>query len=352
MNISFVLGNNSNQLSGGYKVIFQYANYLQNHGNSVTIIFLADRTLTVLPNYIPVSVKKAYAKIKNLFIPTWFPLNKDIKKEVVFFKEEIPDADIIIATAVRTAKPVSDLKFYHGKKFYFIQGFENWNQPDAYVYNTYKLGLRNIVISQWLKDKVDLYSKEKSRLIPNGIDLDIFKMDTPISERYSHSIVFHYREQECKGCEYAIKAIEILEKKYSDLRVTAIGIKKKKPNNIPASCTYVHTLSSEKISELNNQAVVFLSSSIEEGFGLPGLEAMACGCALVSSRFKGVLEYAEDEKNALLVPVKNGEALADAVVKIFENENVRENLIKNGLLTVKNRAIEICAEKFMVELSN
>ena len=81
MNISFVLGNNSNQLSGGYKVIFQYANYLQNHGNSVTIIFLADRTLTVLPNYIPVSVKKAYAKIKNLFIPTWFPLNKDIKKE-------------------------------------------------------------------------------------------------------------------------------------------------------------------------------------------------------------------------------------------------------------------------------
>ena len=46
MNISFVLGNNSNQLSGGYKVIFQYANYLQNHGNSVTIIFLADRTLS------------------------------------------------------------------------------------------------------------------------------------------------------------------------------------------------------------------------------------------------------------------------------------------------------------------
>ena len=80
MNISFVLGNNSNQLSGGYKVIFQYANYLQNHGNSVTIIFLADRTLTVLPNYIPVSVKKAYAKIKNLFIffllKTKFPFCK------------------------------------------------------------------------------------------------------------------------------------------------------------------------------------------------------------------------------------------------------------------------------------
>lgn len=345
MNISFLLGNNSNELSGGYKIIFQYANYLAEHGHSVTLYFFADRTIYVLPSYIPVPVKKTYARLKNRIIPTWFKLRIEVQKKVIFSLEAVEDADVVIATAVRTAVPVANLRPSKGRKFYFIQGFENWKCSDEEVYKTYALGMTNIVVSKWLRGIVDNYSNKTSVLVQNGLDLSVFQAHS--GERDPHSIVTHYRNQKVKGCEYAFEAIRILEERYSDLNVTVIGIEKNAPKDLPQSCTYIHNINQEKVAEINNRSTVFLCSSIEEGFGLPGLEGMACGCVLVSSTFQGVLEYAVDGKNALLVPTRDGKALAEAVQKVFEDNKLKDNLISTGLREIKKRSLEDCAEKFM-----
>lgn len=90
-----------------------------------------------------------------------------------------------------------------------------------------------------------------------------------------------------------------------------------------------------------------MCSSINEGYGLTGLEAMACGCALCSSEYPGVYEYAKDGYNALLSPIKNSEALANNVSRIFEDDDLRNNLVNNGQESIKEGFTwEIATNKF------
>lgn len=65
-------------------------------------------------------------------------------------------------------------------------------------------------------------------------------------------------------------------------------------------------------------------------FGLTGAEAMACGCALVSTNYKGVYEYARDKENALLSPINDAEALARNIKKLIKNEDLRQKIAKQG----------------------
>lgn len=121
---------------------------------------------------------------------------------------------------------------------------------------------------------------------------------------------------------------------------------------MPKCCEFMKDLSPKEVAMINNKARVFMCSSVEEGFGLPGLEAMACGCALASSEYCGVLEYAVDGKNALLSPVKNPEKMADNIIKLFENTALYQRIVREGIETAKQRSLEIAGDKFEKTLIN
>jgi glycosyltransferase involved in cell wall biosynthesis len=75
---------------------------------------------------------------------------------------------------------------------------------------------------------------------------------------------------------------------------------------------------------------VYVSSSRREGFGLPPLEAMACGAAVVMTDSGGGLEYARDSENCLLVPPAAPQQLADAVIRVLENPDLESHLRAAG----------------------
>ena len=73
---------------------------------------------------------------------------------------------------------------------------------------------------------------------------------------------------------------------------------------------------------------------------------MACGCAVISSSYKGVLEYAVDGENALLSPVRDVDAMVANIVKLFEDDELRERIAENGIKTGKERSLEKSAKEF------
>ena len=86
---------------------------------------------------------------------------------------------------------------------------------------------------------------------------------------------------------------------------------------------------------------------MNEGYGLTGLEAMACGTALVSTSYKGVLEYASDGMNALLSPVKDVNGLVRNVQRLFDDDDLRIRIARNGVESVrKNLNWEKAVDKF------
>lgn len=350
MNINFFISSCPKCAVGGVKVIYEYANYLAKRGHKVYVTF--DGRQVFVRHFLPEIFRKIIVKIVIIgFRPNWFKLDNGIKKKVLFKlnSDSFVNADIIVATDVMSALPVSNLGKEKGKKIYLIQDFENWNCTDEDVYQTYNLGMTNIVVANWLKSIVDAHSEIPAYLVSNCINTEVFKNKG--AERIKHSIVFHYRSADYKGPEYAIEAIRILEEKYPDLKVEVISIEDA-PNNLPKSCTFHHRLNAEEIAEINNRNQVFMCTSVEEGFGLPGLEAMACGCAVVSSSYRGVLEYAIDGENSLLSPVRDVDAMVNNIVRLFEDDELRKRISENGVKTGKERSLEKSAQKFEEVLIN
>lgn len=132
---------------------------------------------------------------------------------------------------------------------------------------------------------------------------------------------------------------------YPDLRVYVVSIEAC-PQNLSECCEFLYDLSPEEVAEVNNRSRIFMCSSIEEGFGLPGLEAMACGCALVSTEFQGALEYAVNGYNALLSPIRDVRTMVENVCRLFENESLYNSIVRRGMETASTRKTEVSAAKF------
>lgn len=345
MRITILFHTSPRVAGGGTKVLYEYANYLAQKGNRVEIVYMANQLWSNF--HFPECVRRLLALKSIKKRPTWFDLDKRIVKYGVFDVNDktIHEADVIVITDVRTAYPVSKLDGNKGKKIYMIQDFENWVLPDEKVYETYSLDFKHITVAKFLSEMVDAHSTSKAVCVSNGINTELFKVTVPIKNRNKHSIAFHYRSNPQKGSKYAFKVIRILQKRYADLEVTIVSIEKK-PSDLPQNCRFVHGATPQEVADINNSAAVFMCTSVIEGFGLPGLEAMACGCALVTTDYTAVHEYAENQYNALISPVKDAESMARNVIRLFENDDLRIKIAQNGAITGAERSLESSAKKF------
>jgi glycosyltransferase involved in cell wall biosynthesis len=80
---------------------------------------------------------------------------------------------------------------------------------------------------------------------------------------------------------------------------------------------------------LYDQADIFVYPSLYEGFGLPVLEAMACGCPVIASNVSSLPEVVGDA--ALLVDPYDIEALAQAMLTVLEDDDLKRQMSKRGI---------------------
>ena len=130
---------------------------------------------------------------------------------------------------------------------------------------------------------------------------------------------------------------------YPRLHVEMFG-NPKIQNELPSWIHYTRKATTQQTVEIYNSVAVFMCSSIDEGFGLTGMEAMACGATLASSEYTGVKEYAKNEYNALLSPVKDVDAMVKNVRCLIENCEMRKKLYKNAQTLLKDRTWDKCVE--------
>lgn len=89
----------------------------------------------------------------------------------------------------------------------------------------------------------------------------------------------------------------------------------------------------EDLKYLYSMATVFVMPSLYEGFGLPILEAMGCGCPVVTSRRGSLGEVAGDA--AYYIDPENIENIAKGIKDVFSNKKLRMNLIEKGIQQAK-----------------
>ncbi len=89
----------------------------------------------------------------------------------------------------------------------------------------------------------------------------------------------------------------------------------------------------EDLRGLYNLAEMYIYPSLYEGFGLPILEAQACGCPVICSNTSSLPEIAGD--SAYYIDPYNEKDITDAIIKLSKNKKLKEELIKKGYKNIK-----------------
>ena len=90
-------------------------------------------------------------------------------------------------------------------------------------------------------------------------------------------------------------------------------------------------------------AAVAVLPSLDEGFGLPAIEAMACGIPVVASRAGALPEVCGDA--ATLVDPEDADSLADGLAEMLDDETRRRTMIERGRSRAADMTWERCAER-------
>jgi len=323
-------------LTGGNKVIFEYANRLSLRGHQITIIYPTN----LLPNLSMKQLIFNYLKswrrdilaLWDRQLVFWFPFEKNIKiiKVRNLAAKNIPLGDICVATANETADWLLDYPVDRGRKFYFIQDYEDWSRPLEKVDATWKMPFKKIVIASWLKDLAkNKFREEVAGLIYDGVDLKIFNNLLTKNKNSRPKILMMYHKLAKKGVVDGLAAFQKAQEKYPEIELEMFGSYQPGPE-VPANITFHRQPSPQKLSQLYHSADIFLWPSRYEGFGLPPLEAMACGCAVISTDTGAIREYACDGENVIIVPSNEPDQLAGALIDLLSNDEKRARLGKNA----------------------
>lgn len=347
MKIQFVLPDVSIKPIGGYKIVYEYASWMADNLPNWDVEILHLRTL---PQELNGQLLYALRTLDWRFaaFPKWAAVSPRVRfKRCASFPPN-GSPDVRVATAWRTAERISRIPAERGEsRYYFIQHLEDWGCDRRRVFQTWRDIKRKIFVARWLRDvaienDIDV---TKSRHVPNGIGPEYFlgarvpKIDA--------CVAFMYSAQSFKGGALGLEVLDAIARAnpHASFRVFGTG---SRPAHLPRRTTYFRNPGREQlVREIYGPAEIFLSTSSLEGWGLPGAEAMAAHCALISTDHRGVNDYATHDESALISAPEDAAALVRHIQLCLNDSALKERIADTGYRRISEMTSEVAARNFL-----
>jgi glycosyltransferase involved in cell wall biosynthesis len=195
-------------------------------------------------------------------------------------------------------------------------------------------------------------SRDRMRLVPVGVDPDLFKPLPNIAREPGRLITTASADVALKGLSYLLEAMALLRKD-RDIRLTIIG--KPRPGHsmdlidslgLRPHIDFVSGVTDERIVELYAEAELAVVPSLYEGFSLPAIEAMSTGICLVATDGGALPEVTGTHNETVLqCPAANADALAAAIATGLDSAELRARIGEAGRQRVVSRwTWKHCAE--------
>jgi len=216
-----------------------------------------------------------------------------------------------------------------------------------------------IAISQSTKSDLTEYlriSETKISVIYNGVDHNIFR---PYNIKLPDKpyILYVGSERPRKNLGRLFAAFAKLKKEFPELKLVKVGVSGRSENyrrgtikkldslGITRDVIFVDHIAELDLAHYYSSAALLAYPSLYEGFGLPPLEAMACGCPVVTSNTSSLPEVLGEA--GIMVNPYDIDSLAQAMRQVLTDSELRNDMVRKGLEQAKRFSWERAAMKTM-----
>lgn len=206
-----------------------------------------------------------------------------------------------------------------------------------YIYTVSRDDQRQI--NALLPAKID---KSRVVVIPSGIDFGNYNLKAAAKAAKGKWIIgFIGRLDKIKGADYLLRAAPAIIRSLPNAQFWLVG-EGREADNLRALATELGI--SDQVKFWGNQTnispwlksfAVLVIPSVSEGWGLSAHEGRLFGKAIVASQVGGLPEQIQDGQNGLLVPPRQPQAIARAVIKIAKSPRLRQDLQTKARLSAK-----------------
>jgi glycosyltransferase involved in cell wall biosynthesis len=186
----------------------------------------------------------------------------------------------------------------------------------------------------------------------NGVDVDLFTPRPDQARKPNQIMATASADTPTKGLHILLPAVADLIAAGRDINVVLIGKPRQGGDTeqltrrlgLEPHIRWYHDLEQERIVDLYAESTLAVVPSLYEGFGLPAVEAMACGIPLVCSDGGALAEVVGDA--ARVVPAGNISALTAALADLLDNVAAREELGQRGRSRAQSEfSWQVCAQR-------
>jgi len=238
--------------------------------------------------------------------------------------ESIPDGDVLFGFAPERASLTRI-----GLPVVLIQGWMMLGRELELA--AYRSPCPKVCVATWLVDVARELGVPDHELVhvPVGLRTEKYRLVRPIEDRPPR-VTYCYSSHYQKGPDLALDVLAEVHRRVPEAEVTLFGAVAPE-HVIPDWMTYrTHPPQAELVDDIYNGSRIVLSTSVVEGFGLFGIEAMACGAALVTTDNGGSRDYAIDGETALVADQDDRDGLVDHVVALLRDDEQRIRIARTG----------------------
>ncbi len=354
MRISFILS--SLWLSGGVRVIVEYANRLALRGHQITLVTPGATLDSDMVNELVAGVKVRESRAKR-----GARLNAAQMVHLTWsLARTVPPSDIVISTHTPTtlAGFMAAHLLRRGRLVWFFMDYREMfvGRPyeDSLMRHALRWHKRALVLSEYSRDELNSYSS--GDVIVVGLGLSDPELLRPLSgkirrEDGERTILFLGDTRPRKGLADLLKAAALVYEQKRDIKLVIVSKQEAQIQTLVPS-EYVHRPTRAELARLYATCDLFVSASWREGFGLPPLEAMACGAPVVLTDSGGVREYARSGENCLMVPVRDPAALAEAMYRVLSDSTLARRLAASGPPTAARFTWDRAVDRFEAAIAD
>lgn len=265
------------------------------------------------------------------------------KFDIVHIHSPIDPILPLLATSTIQAPKVGTFHSYVDGRSLGLDIFRHRLQP------SWRRLAGRVAVSDAAREFSQRYFPGDYRIIPNGVDTARFRPDLPrvaSMDPQHFNILFVGRLDPRKGLRYILEAFSSIHERLPQARLTVVGdgmlrewYKRMVPSKLKPFVRFEGFVSTAELPCYYATADLYCSPATHgESFGIVLLEAMACGRPIVASSIRGYRTVLEDGREAVLVPKRNSQALADAIVALAADPEKRKRMGEAGLAKAQTYA--------------